>query len=264
MLIKDGSPFFRVPAVLNRRQLLSFDGIRYCIEMIEIAYSAICEALMGISLSYANGQEIPKRAFPFVFMNAWSIIDSANRLVVLLEQLPNLKRTPAIKIFIGNMLGVRDLRNGIQHLDGTIREIADQNHPAWGYLSWVCVPDPMNKRAILGFVVSGTTINTEPSFKFPDRFPVPIGLIRLNAYGNSVVLSDVMQSVARFAVGFENTLEKSFADLNGQHGELPTAGSDIIMLADLEIGGDMSVSDPAEAGEGATAPEIQKEKEDVP
>src|SRR5215218_10854064 len=93
MLIGEESPLRSLPSALNKRQLRMLNGIRYSIEMYDIAYRSLLHTLTTIDSEQDNQKDDRSRAiFPSVLLHAWSMVDTANRLRELLKHTPGLPR----------------------------------------------------------------------------------------------------------------------------------------------------------------------------
>lgn len=133
-MISDESPFQHLPAVLAPKQAMYFDGIRFAIEMIDTSYRRLVDGLEAI----AGEKESAAGNVPLAMLDAWAVIDSANRLRVLLAQTPGLKqKTPPMHAVRRALAPSEALRNSIQHLPGDITSHADADTPTWGSLSGI-------------------------------------------------------------------------------------------------------------------------------
>ncbi|KJS82607.1 MAG: hypothetical protein JM58_14730 [Peptococcaceae bacterium BICA1-8] len=91
MIIGDDSPLRHLPSVLNPRQILLLDGIRYSVDMADIAYTRLFNSLTYVSINH-NSKEFDFSIFSHAFLDAWSVIDSVNRMRSLLSNLTGYKR----------------------------------------------------------------------------------------------------------------------------------------------------------------------------
>jgi len=57
MIIEDDSPFHQLPAALNRKQTLFLDGIRYSVEMADLAHSRLQAALLQHTQNVESASE---------------------------------------------------------------------------------------------------------------------------------------------------------------------------------------------------------------
>lgn len=225
MIISVDSPLRRLPSQLNRKQTLFFDGIRYSVEMADLAYQRLQSTLLGMQPD-KNETESEHLSFASAVLDAWSIIDSIYRLRSLLNQAPGVKqKAPVLRIFLEKTADIEHLRNSIQHLNTQIETLLNQNLPVWGVLSWVTMRDPEKQTAFTCALIAGTASPSQghtmvnPAGK---AFVPPIDLITLTASGYSVSLSQVMRQEERLTRSIEEKLRDQFA-------ALPQAGGDLFV-----------------------------------
>jgi hypothetical protein len=240
MIVGKDSRLRRLPPELNAKQRLFFDGIRYSIETADLAYSRLRETLLQISGNSGNGVSpgvSNQRAFAAAVQDAWSIVDSLNRLRNLLNEVPNVKKnTPPLRIFRQKTEVVRDLRNGVQHLEGTLQDLAKANLPVWGSLAWVTRQEP-NSNSVLSCVLVAGTIQTSSVDlvnlvgKVVDP---PVDLVELSAYGYKVNLSDLMKRTEDLTRSLETALETALQELFPGR-DIPQAGADFYLDMRIEI-----------------------------
>lgn len=81
------------------------DGISTSLQMLGIAFTRLVSGLQEVVL-LAPGERI----FAPLLLDAWSMIDSANRLSVLLRHMEGVKNTPSLRIYRQQLLLVKPLR----------------------------------------------------------------------------------------------------------------------------------------------------------
>lgn len=231
MIIRNDSPLKRLPANLVPRQRLFFDGIRYSVEMADLAYASLRDAVYQISLAGLRNDKLPSHVYPLVYLHAWSVIDSVNRLRVLQERFPAKKKSRGFhtRAFLAATADVEKLRHGVQHLDERIEKLVGESKPVWGSISWVAMFHPDDRVATVHTLIGGTIADGEhpPPNPLGEPMRSPIDFITLNAYGISVNLSRIIESVERVVRAWERGLEDKFK-------EFPAAGADVWIS--LEIG----------------------------
>mgnify|MGYP006873467032 CR=1 FL=1 len=137
MLIPHDSPLRTLPESLDRRSVLFLDGIRYAIQIFDLASSRLGGTLHQLSQIKENSPELAD-GISSAIADAWTMIDSTHRLRELLEQLPGLKKKePALQLFLKRTSKVEDLRNFFQHFRNEIDTFTELGLPLWGTLSWV-------------------------------------------------------------------------------------------------------------------------------
>lgn len=210
VLLSPDSPLHARPAALHRRQALALDGISDSIDMTIIAYRQLRVAL------WTDMQMIDQPASRPVYlqtiMSAWTIVDAAHRLRVLVRKLPGLKNGPAKSLFLKAVEQVERLRHAVQHLDGEIEQLLANGQPLWGFLTWVKADGP-DDVPVIGILLPGALgptweVRARP---FGRDIEVPIGLIELTAAGMTVSLTDVVAIIQRFARSLERAAAEAFS-----------------------------------------------------
>lgn len=79
MIIGDESPLRRLPGQLDRKQMLYLDGIRYSIEMADLAHLRLQQTLLDLA-NHSNDSDPVHLYFVAAVQDAWSIVDSVHRL----------------------------------------------------------------------------------------------------------------------------------------------------------------------------------------
>jgi hypothetical protein len=119
MLVKPDSELRRIPVCLNPKQALFTEGVRVCLEMIDLAHTRLQLTLQGIDECTANKSAAPPGAYTSAMLDAWSLVDSIHRLADLAERFPNVedkKHIPGFVYIQKNTHVINDLRNFIQHV----------------------------------------------------------------------------------------------------------------------------------------------------
>ena len=236
MIISENSPFRKLP-LLDRKTSLFLDGIRYSIEMADLAYSRLYSVLCKKTFTVLNQEssstedqiktQIEHYEHVSIFLDAWSVIDSVHRLRELLLFAPFIKGGEGFDTFKQYTEKVTLLRNTIQHLRGKIDTMVKHKFPIVGVLTWLYVPDPDNKIGYSCTLLAGTIfkdlkmscLNPSSSNR---KLMIPLDLITLNANEYSICLSDVMLHIEQITGIMELQLKNQFKNL-------PNAGSDIFL-----------------------------------
>jgi hypothetical protein len=147
MIIGNDSPLRKIPTALNRRQVLFLEGIRFTVEMADLAYHRLQLTLPLLS----NHQHLGSEASPMVsaMLDAWSIIDALHRLRDLIQGAPGFKgkkKSPKVRLFLQSTENVPALRNTVQHLGTEIHDtVDDKDWTVFGTLSWGVVDPDKNQ-----------------------------------------------------------------------------------------------------------------------
>jgi hypothetical protein len=214
LLLSDDSPLEKQTVALHRRQVLFLDGITLSMDAAMLAYRRL-QLGLAAHLEQHERQAPSSRALQVqIVMDAWSVVDSVNRLRVLVQGMPGLKRGPAVVSFLKDIGPIETLRNAVQHLYGEVDKIHEDGRPLWGSLSWVRPPAPDTKEGSISWFVPGTlavTNDLPPVTLAGKSIEYPVGYIQLRAAGETVCLSDAMASVQRFAGRFERAAASAFS-----------------------------------------------------
>lgn len=220
-LVPDESPLRKFPDGMDVTQQIFLDGIVGTLQAIWIAYARLSSLLLDSARARDDDYKVRYAKHlraTLAFMEAWTIIDSSHRLRTLVGAMPGVRRrSPSVVLLVRKLSIVQPLRNGYQHLDGTISAMKEGGM-SQGALLWTYVgmsPTAMVVRSCV--MVStvrkpkgGTESVTARDLSAP-RIEVPIGQITLVALGAEVPLSDLVQATRRFAREFETGLAKAFA-----------------------------------------------------
>jgi hypothetical protein len=232
MPIRPDSLLRKLPANLDRRQLLFLDGIRIALEMCELSYTRLVRHLDDLTSDPPTSPGGGARLLE-AMQEAWSIVDSVHRLRILLQRLPRLKqRRPWLQAFYRGTASVGDLRNVVQHFDTEIEDLAKQNAPVWGRLTWFTMSDAAASEGHSCIIVLGSFFQRADVLINPlgRVMHEPLDLVTLSAGTHEACLSDVV----RHSLALIEPLERGLAvDEKGDSTGLPSGGSDIMLKATL-------------------------------
>jgi hypothetical protein len=240
VLIGPDSPFVNLPRNLNPKQALFIDGIRYAVQMAELAYERLCATLYALTTKPNRSDEDIGPASIAAFLDAWSFVDSVNRLRDLQHQMPGLKKRGGYTLFRKNTDGFEDLRNVVQHLNNQIPEFAELGLPVWGSLRWFTLLDLQKMTGRYSVLVSGRLQGGEyPVFNPAGKqMPRAISYITLSCKRLEVSLTEGMNAVSYMVSALAPSLR---AVVKNQ----PLASADILIEVDMQF------LDPASAADGS-------------
>ena len=210
------------------------DGIRYSVEMYGIAYSRLVEHLVDLSTSDHGPGNLPA-----VFLDAWSMVDSAHRLRRLAENMPHLQKSaPAHQVLVRTLKPATDLRHAIQHLDEKIHEVGktDEVEPTWGSLSWEHLLSPTEGVACLVIAGSIRGYSQLPVAVAGRPFANPTDHIELTAFEHTVGLSAIWQTISKWVTALESAIPPLE---DGQ----TTSGADLLLQVRFTFDGDRDSQD---------------------
>ena len=226
-LIPDTSPLCRHPQALEPRQRLILDGIRYSVEITELAFRRLEEMLRTIS--QASEGSLPPAAFPRTLADIWTIIDSVNRLRTLVKLMPKAMEVDYVQAFLSQTEVAQKMRNAVQHLPGRLDKLLSLQQPTWGTVSWITLEEGCPTRGLIHLLIPGSLQRGRFPMPNPvgESLQVPLDLIILNAHGYSARIVDLVQTVAAFISRFQETLSE-------QGGELPHAAAELYLRTEVE------------------------------
>jgi hypothetical protein len=213
-MLSDDSILRRVPAQVDPKQALFIDGIRHAVEIMDLAYNRLRETLTKIALDPPSPTTLPK-IVPFIFLDAWAMIDAIDRFRMLYDQMPRIKFGPPIagidplKTVIQPF---RELRNIADHLSQRADLVISKCGAALGTLTWLTAfkLDPMT---LWLCTLRPGTIRTMPEFlnePIVSKLNWPTDRICLSAGGVEVSLSDIRPHIERRVRHFEDQLKSEF------------------------------------------------------
>ncbi|WP_108422787.1 hypothetical protein [Flagellimonas amoyensis] len=144
MLLKESSVLRRLP-LLQEKQLLILDSLRFTIDIIDYNYKQLENNILGISENKKH------KIHHQIFHYTWSIMDNIRRFIRLYKVLATDKNYA----LIGLIEYVNSPRNTYQHLDERIDEsLIDSRQPFYGSLKWT-FHDKISKEAYRIVAISG-------------------------------------------------------------------------------------------------------------
>lgn len=222
---------------LKQQQIL-FDGVRYSIFMVEIAYQRLLFELEKIS--DIRG-EISQKKFIEIFIDVWTIVDSGYRLRKLIAALPGIQqKSTVMKDFMDSTNDLKDIRDFIQHSNKKteVENLLQKTIPFWGYLTWVRMYSPNFFR--LCVLKPGLALEKE---NVPMENPLgkiikaPIGLLNLYCSGIKLDLDLIVGVILQIKEEVKNTLglKEGFV--------LPGSMADIFISSDLSVDGEPAIKE---------------------
>ena len=204
---------------LDYKQAILYDGVRFIVESIKVAYDRLLINLQNIATSEGHREA---RIIAAVLLDAWFIIDSTNRLRKFIDYLPRTisipkKDLPERIIFLRSTQIVEEFRNRFQHLNDHLRTLAQTCDPVLGTLSWFTPndePGPEIKTGSTHLVISGSAPPQPKQHELftlsAQRIHYPVGLITLRFGDLSLSLNDTMESIAKVDTALRREMTKRF------------------------------------------------------
>ncbi|WP_162932514.1 hypothetical protein [Solimonas sp. K1W22B-7] len=207
----------RLPADIDRKQLLFFDGIRHAAEIVSLAYSRLQSTLTHIALSEDTKEA--SAAFPVAFLDAWAVVDGIDRFRVLWKLMPGAPPSSpkdGESTFEEISQPVRNLRNVADHLAQRADYIIAQNGTALGSLSWYTALRQDGREGIICSIAPGTQVKGHHRVANPAGRTIeyPTGLVQLSAGEYQACLSDVLPHMEQRIRELEGGLDSALAAMN--------------------------------------------------
>lgn len=217
--------------------MLFLDGIRVAVEMADMAYQRLKETLGRATIE--NSQTDRFRLVSICLLDAWSIVDSINRLRNLLKQLPGFKAdASSLRMFLRQTEGIWGLRNLGQHLDGRIAGLVAKGLTVWGVLTWLMLVDAQTGRFKAAALVSGSQFGSMHALPSAEGIEMHANIdhITLTVGGHEADLSMAIRAVAEYLPKLEEELVRIFGAYEFDGHEI--APSDFLLVADVIVNSD--------------------------
>lgn len=209
-LVRPDSLLIKVPTAIITRQRLLIDGLRYCFQVIDVAYPRLVATLRA-----APDRVRTPSSFAPAFADAWCVVDAANRVRGLLKALPIAWADAAREArFKATMRPLNAIRNGSHHLDDPrLAKLEADRLPVWGRLSWVrgngtglvVVWNSMFSGAIPGEYTDVTgVIDLHTLDALAAEYD---GHLQLHAFGETCLFSGVIAELREIVADVERALE---------------------------------------------------------
>jgi hypothetical protein len=240
-MISNESVFRHLPANLDRKQALYFDGIRHCAEIAELAYGRLKNTLTEISMS-TKEHESNGSLFTSAFLDAWSLVDVIDRFRILWISIPNVRPEPpgpGEQSFERLAQPIRDLRNVADHIAQRADYIVAKQGTALGVLGWFTVLKDNPLEGVVCTIVPGTLQPGSWHVINPagQKIEFPTGLVHLSAGEFTANLSEQFIQMKGRVEGLEGLLQ---TQLEIQTPGIGSAGTDVLIKMSVSFPGEIS------------------------
>lgn len=194
---------------VERQQALFLDGMRMSIDMAQISYRRLQETLVP-----DNSPESAAEAS----LDAWAVVDTLNRLRMLINRTPCLRRnSPGTQVIVRALMPVKTLRDAVQHMDEKVGGLTAINAPLWGGIAWVQrgPGEAVRSRSLLVGVGLGhmSVPMVTPHGK---KIESPVGPIELTAAGTTISLSELVAASLMFRDRLERAVASASPNAEGR------------------------------------------------
>lgn len=177
---------------------------------------------------------------PAVMTLAWSVVDAANRMRMLLEEMDSSGWVDKSDEFVSHLTvlkGARRVRNALQHLDDRINthSTGESFPPVWGSLSWFALTELDDDGTVRGgkscVLVPGSVMTTKgiglvnPAGR---KFRYVVDEIAVEMFGETVSVSELERAVERVIDRLETSIREQV------DASLPTRGADLLMVCRMQ------------------------------
>jgi len=236
-ILGDDSPLHRLPNGLPVKLVQMLDGIRYAVAMADLSYGRLAITLAS-AFSEDDTRPRSHSLAAAAFLDAWSMVDSINRLRILLTNTIHPNTLPEVKVFLDETKRVREVRNAFQHAEERIRDAAPFPMPGvpplWGTIECLAPGRDRTTARSLSITPGTRTFRWATSAIVGCPYPSsPVDHVALTAFGIEVLLTETHNDLAKLAPALENAVPKvptgaTFCDLvmtsNVPYG--PTSGDE--------------------------------------
>lgn len=234
MIGKD-SPLRQLPASLDQKQALYFDGMRHAIEIADLAYRRLVTTLATIAQSVEL--EVDGASMTSAFADSWTFVDAMHRFRGLWNLMPGFEDlcgppTRGAIAWRQMLADVTDVRNVADHIGTRVDYVLAQRMPVLGALSWFTADPDMSggKICVLApgsFIGKKTMTAVNPAGRQMSLIRLT-GLIHLGAGEYRVCLSEVHDLL-------ELEVRRLEAAIGAQTGGRDNAGADALIVARIKF-----------------------------
>lgn len=187
---------------LKRRQELYLDGIETSLVMTRISYARLYSDVECFSRE-EDQNSLPTSSQVQILLDAWSLVDTINRLRILIPQTPGLKKNIFVDHFQKETNSIEEFRHFAQHLRREIPKLEDTGWPLWGSLSWIYEsPEMQTQKLVKIFVIIPGRLAKSGGYPAVNpvglRIEPPVDHIRLTVGTSTIDLSDLFRNTIQF------------------------------------------------------------------
>lgn len=130
MILSDNSYLRNPPVIIEPKQIVIFDSIRFSLDICAISYNRLKSNLSLLT----DKVKISQRNYPEIFLDVWSLINNSVIFYKISSKEFNLKNEEP---YFQEILKAKSLRDSNQHIDERLSQVLKtENYPIYGSLSW--------------------------------------------------------------------------------------------------------------------------------
>lgn len=170
MLLPKNSFIRNPPTLIDPKQVVTFNAIRYCIDICDISINRLIKNLSELT----EKPNVEPFDFPNILLDIWSIINNSYMFGKIISNELKIKFDDYKFLEINK---IKDLRDSNQHLEERINQtLSVEDYPIYGFLSWRKLY-PGTNDCIFSTIYSGSLTNkkklnmsiTNISYKEPNE-----------------------------------------------------------------------------------------------
>ena len=152
MLLPKNSFIRNPPTLLEPKQVVAFNAIRYCIDICDISINRLIKNLSELT----EKSTVDSYDFPNILLDTWSIINNTYMLGKIIRNEFDVKLED---YNLTEIYKTKDLRDSNQHLEERISQtLSVEDFPIYGFLSWRKLYEGTND-CIFSTIYSGSFTN---------------------------------------------------------------------------------------------------------
>ncbi len=224
-MLSADSPLRRLPVDLPRRQVMFTDVLRLSAEMAALSFRHLEELLKELVVE--ERRDGIKGVAAEAIVHAYGVVDASNRFRQVLRSFPGLRQNTVFQLFIRQTAAVESLRDVIQHLNGELRSIGEQQSAPLGTITWLG-PSPNEESPPTAWILQpGSFYRRQVTFgpMVDLEARIPLGEIRqvhLVTSGVRVDLSDAVERIRKMITSLEPSVREHASGKEA-------LGSDVLM-----------------------------------
>lgn len=130
MILSKKSYIRNPPVVIDPKQVVIFDSIRFSLDICNLSYNRLKSSLDLLT----DKVEISQKDYPEIFLDVWSLINNSVIFYKISKREFNLKSDEP---YFQEIMRARTLRDSNQHIDERLSQVLKtENYPIYGSLSW--------------------------------------------------------------------------------------------------------------------------------
>lgn len=218
ILLRRESPLRRIPVNVTPKQALFFDGIRHAVEVMDVAFKRLRDALTRLALNDPTSEDLPLICAG-VFLDAWAMVDAIDRFRMLYSTTPGMSFGPprdGVQPLREVLQVFRDLRNIGDHLSQRADRVLSQGGGALGELTWLTGASLSPKVIAWHCTLRPGTLRSKPALPsqpIESTLDWPTDFICISAGGFQGNLSAVRTAIAARVRHLEVQLENILSEV---------------------------------------------------